>query len=451
MKFSTIFCVLFLAGISETNGFQGRTVGGLEVVVSAKEALARAASDVSPWPSFEPSAIPCLVFDGTTTWLIFSAETPEDFGRHPQDPTIAFYPGRHPSVVRDSITYVADMLCGSVIAGPADSPPALAARIAHEQFHVYWRRNGPKSRPFLYEIVDYPIESEANLLARRLETEALRRAMSHLALEEASEALAWMRTALKYRYSRSDLIGDCISYEELAEGLATYVEFACFPNDSSRSLPVGGYAVNAVIQRCYDVGRAWAVALDAFAPGWKHAAESDLVFLPELLSAYISDNEPPAASFSQDELVSTQRQVKADLDRYLAERTWKLEHFEEQDGYRVEFYFGGSTMQVVSCNMANILRIAPGEFLHDSGIYLTSYDSEFSVLVKRPAVTGSSSSTVWQGSVERLVISGLEDWPLIKPCEEGVRVECTGTTALLPHAMIRVNGKAVLIRAVQHE
>ena len=61
---------------------------------------------------------------------------------------------------------------------------------------------------------------------------------------------------------------------ELLEGLASYVE-AMSVGQTSVDLPREGYAANEVRGRCYEIGHALAVLLDAFAPMWKTAFEAD--------------------------------------------------------------------------------------------------------------------------------------------------------------------------------
>ena len=126
--------------------------------------------------------------------------------------------GRHPAVVGSSLIDLGGVTTATVLQGDR---PDVRAEIAHETFHVFCRVRHPAWGANEMSALTYPVEDPEVLTLRRLEAEALLRAV----LESSA---GWAAAAVSLRQDRFERLAEsAVRYErdlERCEGLAFYVE-----------------------------------------------------------------------------------------------------------------------------------------------------------------------------------------------------------------------------------
>jgi hypothetical protein len=221
------------------------------------------------WPGFEPQKIPVEIYDGKQTWLFRHPHPPQPFTES-EHKGVFVVNGRDASVTANTNIDVGGTPTAGVLLPKNTSVRDGAALIAHEAFHVYQHEHYPKWTANEADLFTYPVD-DAGLLQRRfMETEALRRA---LIAPDKTEAACWIAEALRVRNSRfAGMAPASVTYErnsELNEGLANYIQVKAAGETASFTLPSSGFYPEAVRQRAYQIGTAWALLLDRMTPGWQ--------------------------------------------------------------------------------------------------------------------------------------------------------------------------------------
>ena len=133
------------------------------------------------WPGFDPLAVPLVFYDGDDTYLFRCSEVPKGFKEmRVGECDVLVYDGRYPVVTASSVVEIAGMPAASVMFdGSANQAPTVIASLAiHEAFHVYQQACHPTWQGNETVLYLFPVD-DANLLSlRRMETEALRRALA---------------------------------------------------------------------------------------------------------------------------------------------------------------------------------------------------------------------------------------------------------------------------------
>jgi hypothetical protein len=270
------------------------------------------------WPGFDPLAVPLAVHDGSHTWLF----------RHPAPPE-GFLPveganrleGRHPTVTTDSSARIGTVETAIVTAGTLHGSPERAAGIAvREAFRAFQLRQHPTGLAVDLEFFAYP-SSDGDLLGlRRLESEALRRA---LATKHPAGAACWARIALDVRHERFQRMpSGAADYErriELTEGLAFYVEQrAVAPAVPLARFP--DFASDDVRLRAAPVGAAFAHLLDRFSAGWRHTLDFQASQpLDRLLAVSLPvPSRRSTCGFQPSERAGMEAAARADVARRMA-------------------------------------------------------------------------------------------------------------------------------------
>ncbi|MEL7059806.1 MAG: hypothetical protein AAGN46_07240, partial [Acidobacteriota bacterium] len=189
----------------------------------------RVAALGSLWPGFEPLTFPLAIYDGEATYLFRHPDPPEGFVAvvGAQQDTLV-WEGRHPAVIANSSAELGGTMTATLMIDRSEveeNLSALAAIALHETFHVFQRAQHPGWQANEADLFVYPIDDADALASRRLETEALRRA---LAATDSIDSSCWALRALALRSERfAGLDAAFAAYErgtELNEGLARYVE-----------------------------------------------------------------------------------------------------------------------------------------------------------------------------------------------------------------------------------
>ena len=238
----------------------------------------RVALTDSLWPGFDPLAVPLAIYDGQQTWLFRHPSPPPPFAAVPGSDLGAFaMPGREAAVTSNSSAEIGKTATATLlIDGPRANrtPLELAATAIHEAFHVYQRAHHPGWVGNEGDLLTYPVDNADLLALRRMESEALRRALAN---QEPAGAACWAAAALAFRRDRFAAMDSAYSaYErltELNEGLATYVQLRA-AGAATVEMPQGEFLAEGVRLRAYTVGPALASLLDRLAPAWRQEVEA---------------------------------------------------------------------------------------------------------------------------------------------------------------------------------
>lgn len=409
------------------------------------------------WPGFDPLAIPLAIFDGTQTWLYRHPKPPAGFvPLSGSTPAARVFPGRFPAVTSNSSAEVGGVPTATLLGdGTRGSrPPAeLAAVALHEAFHVFQRTHHPGWSGNEGDLLVYPVTNADLLAARRLESEALRRALAN---GEDAGAACWARVALTYRRERFALLDSAfVAYErltELSEGLAAYIQLKA-TGDSTVSIPPGEFLSEAVRYRAYIIGPALALLLDRLAPGWQAALErNDRESLDGLLDAALSGPGAPASApcgFTAVEIGAAKRDARIDAAEVTAGWGKRQRTFETLGGWRVVIQSApGHPLWPQGFDPLNIDRVEGGlihtRFLklgNDAGT-LTALDETDADIEARTA--GVGPHPIFNGVSWVEVV--LNAKPIVERTSGKTTIRGPGFVAEFTRAQVDESGKEVLVQ-----
>lgn len=388
--------------------------------------------DLPLWPGFEPRRIPVAIYDGERTILARHPSPPPEFKR---EGDIWTYLGRHPQMRANTSVDLGGVSTATVLMDPGSvtSPREWAAILIHESFHVFQRQRhatwqGDEGQLFLY-----PMDDAGPLGARRLETEALRRA---LAAKDPKEAACWARRALDMRRERfSALPPGSVAYErgtELNEGLASYLQNLALGKIDGPELPVSEYSAEDVRTRIYAVGPALAALLDRFDPAWRRALEEGrAASLDESLAASLQGKATAACGFTPDESAAARERAKQDAQRLVQERSGRREAFIGRTGWKLEILAAPSRpLWPQGFDPWNVSLVAKGEILHGRWLKLGNDDSTLEVLDRQSLTEGAGEHPLFNG-VRKLTVTGLAGEPAMRNEGDFLVIDAEGVTARL--------------------
>jgi len=404
------------------------------------------------WPGFDPLRIPLAVYDGAKTYLFRHPSPGPDFTR--LDPGTHVMSGRHPAVNSNTSAEIGGVATATLMAdGKKGDQPAdeLAAVALHESFHVYQRAHHKGWSGNEGDMLLYPFDHAATLALRRMETEALRRA---LATKSKAETECWARRALSLRYTRFAGMDSAYSrYErltELNEGLATYVELYAlwrkpeFPKDE--------FAAEAIRQRVYTVGPAWAYLLDLFYSEWKQALEkNDRQSLDGMLAESLgSDDRTGGCDFTREEKFAFTARAQKDAGAVIAKRKERREKFDARDGWRI--VVESSAKHLLWPNGFDPLNVelVDGGLLHTRFASLKNDDGSVEVLDGEGAditmfTSGPGPHPLFNGVSRAEIIVAAKPHVNIWG-EHRVEVKAPGVKVRLEHADVHEKERAVIVR-----
>ena len=325
----------------------------------------------------------------------------------------------------------------------------LAAIALHEAFHVFQRQRHPGWQANEADLFVYPVDDPDLLALRRLETEALGRALT--AADEAV-SVCWAIEALALRRQRFEILGEpFVAYErgtELNEGLATYVQHWAGGREDL-SIPDAGFPALEVRQRAYSTGLAFALLLDRFEPDWAVAFEAtDSGSLDETLGSAIRGRRTAECAFEAGLPGEVARAAGRDIETLLASRNERRKHFEELTGWRVVVEAAdGQPLWPQEFDPMNVERLDEG-VLHTRYLKLGN-DSGGLEAIDAPgadleAVTYRAGVHPLFNGVQRVVIAGLNK-PHVETVEGSCSVQAEGFSADFSRVEVRtVEGKIVL-------
>jgi hypothetical protein len=409
------------------------------------------------WPGFDPLAVPLAIYDGSRTWLFRHPKPPAGFTVVAGAvPAARAYQGRYPAVTANSSAEIGGVLTATLLADRPDSthtPRALAAVAVHEAFHVYQRTHHPGWVANEGALMVYPV-TDADLLAlRRLESEALRRAIAN---RENAGAACWTRVALGYRRERfAAMDSSFVSYErltELNEGLAAYLQLRA-AGDSLVPIPEDGFPPEAVRLRAYTIGPALALLLDRLAPGWREELERhDGQSLDSLLDAAVNAPGAPASepcAFTAVEVGGAKRDARIDAGAVPGGWESRQRAFDSKPGWRVVIQSApGQPLWPQGFDPLNIDR-TDGGLIHTRYLKLGNDAGEMTMLDE----AGADLEARTQGIGPHPLFNGVSWVEVVMPAKPTVEVSKTklvisapGFSAEFTHADYDASGQQVLVQ-----
>ncbi|MVN87643.1 hypothetical protein GO986_12810 [Deinococcus sp. HMF7620] len=380
------------------------------------------------WPNFVPAAIPYLIYDGHGT-VLWRAPSPEPGWQEQKDAWV--YPGRHPSVTANTATRLPDgRLAASLMLSSLDSHLTalqLAGLAVHEAFHVYQEGDtrGLWDADELAALT-YPVADPFILAARALESAALQRALRPDANTwplHAGRALAW-------RQARCErLAAEHVTYEramERKEGLAHYVELGF-----AQAVPVFppvDCAAEAVRQRAYTTGAAYALLLDRLSLDWKTLVEASGAALDELLAAHILPAERGPMS------PEVQAWAGAEAARVAHRQQEARRTFEGQRGQRLVLR-SVQPLWLRGFDPLNTLVLGEGAVLHHRFLQFANGAVEGEVLGQGCLTVAAGLNPLLSGFRE-IIIPGLEAARL---SGDGFTLEAGGVRIRSHHVPLQAN------------
>gem|GEM_PF-195155 len=402
------------------------------------------------WPGFDPRAIPVAIYDGERTLLFRHPSPPAGFEAVSGRDGVAEYPGRYPSVTANSSAEIGGLSTATLmLASDTVSALSQAGILIHEAFHVYQREHHPGWQANEVELFTYPSDDPELLALRRMETEALRRALGS---DQREEAACWGRIALDLRSERfTHMPPGAAAYErgtEWNEGLATYVERRAVDPPGWAILPEAGFAPEAVRQRAYEIGTSVALLLDRFSLEWRmELVEADSTFLDALLSAALPIPESGSAhcELTPVERERIQAAARADVDLLEANRADHRSAFLGQPGWTLVFDAAGVPLFPQGFDPMNVQAVSQGEVLHTRWLRLGNETGAIEVL-GRTALTESVGDHPLFNGVRSLTVAGLGSEPTVTESNGTVTLQADGVDAELRGATVERSGQTMTVR-----
>ncbi len=406
------------------------------------------------WPGFDPLSIPLAVFTGERTYLFRHPAPPEGFKPLPGIPSIFVFQGRHPAVTANTNTEIGGVPTATLLvdrAEPSSTARDRAAVALHEAFHVYQRRQHPDWVGNEGDMLLYPTDDARLLSLRRLESEALRRA---LAAPDPRVMRCWARQAMAHRRERFAAMEPAFSsYErltELNEGLAAYIQLMA-AGKKTLEIPAEEFRPAQVRARVYAIGPALALLLDRLRTGWQESIEmGEVRFLDEALEAAAgpAGTEPPVCSWTPAEVAGIESTAKKDTASVAADRASRRKAFDTRGGWRVIVEAAdGQPLWPQGFDPLNVERV-DGGLLHTRFLKLGNDDGELQAIDEAGAdveafTEGVGPHPIFNG-VRRFAVAGLAK-PEVATEGGQVTIHGPGFTATFRNASARVNGTEVVV------
>jgi hypothetical protein len=397
------------------------------------------------WPGFSPKAIPVAIYDGKETWLVRHPAPPAGFVRR-SDAMWAF-PGQHPVMRANTSVDLGGTMTATLLLNPQSSYGSRewAAVLIHETFHVFQRQHHPAWTGNEAEMFLYPVDDPELLTGRRLETEALRRA---LAAPARPGAACWASRAMEQRRGRfARMPAGSVAYErgtELNEGLAAFMEDIA-QDRHIPDLPADGYGPDQVRQAVYAIGPAQAALLDRFDPAWKMKIDSGAAAsLDQLLAVDLPLAESAGCAFTAEEKAGARARAGEDTAKLIAGRKADRAAFFARPGTRLVIEAGSHPLGLQGFDPLNVESLGGVEILHKRLLQLSNDRGTVEVLNREALSEGAGAHPLFDG-IRVLTLTGLSAEPKVTGEGETVKIEAEGFTATLKGALVQTSASLVRI------
>jgi hypothetical protein len=371
----------------------------------------------SLWPGFDSREYPVAIFDGERTLLFHHPSPPEGFVELEDHKGVWSMIGRHPAVVANTSTDLGGVRTATLMLeeGGKGSVKDLAAVVIHETFHVFQGKHYPGWGANEAELFLYPVEDAEKLSLRRLETDALVRALE---AGEAEESAGWAAVGMKLRGERYQGMPEgSIAYErgtELLEGTAHYVEFLAAGKEPGSILSERGFAPDDVRRRCYATGTAFALLLDRIDPKWKAGIkEGDVPALDILLDKALAEKSPPKCEFTGEQREAALTRAKTDVAELLEGRAALRREFESMEGWKVVITADeGAPLMLKGFDPMNVCRLSETEVLHTRFLKLGNDAGALEVMNRKSMTEAVGGHPLFSG-VGRITVAGIPNEPRV--------------------------------------
>ena len=400
------------------------------------------------------------LYDGQRTLLFRHPRPPPEFISLEGRSEARVFPGRHETVRANTAMEIGGILTATYAIDERKGRSArqLATGVLHEAFHVYQRERHPDWAGNEVELFVYPVENADLLGLRRLESEALGRA---LAEGDSAQAACWAAAALAKRRERFKVLNEgSAAYErgtELNEGLAQYVEVRALGErlgERGRShelsgpvLPKDEFAADEVRRRSYASGQALALLLDRFEPGWPERLEKgEGASLDELLEAALSRRAAGPCPFSDAEEARALEQARTDTRELVARNEASRRDFLDQPGWTlIVLADRGEPLFPQGFDPLNVQNLGAGEVLHTRWVKLGNSAGAMEVLDRQALTEGAGEHPLFEG-VRRVVVAGLSGEPAVRQSASAVTLEATGVKGEFRGGRLERAGRTLTVR-----
>lgn len=400
------------------------------------------------WPGFAPESVPVAIFDGTTTWLINHPSPPPGFSRVADVPGAFAMPGRPRSLTANTGTTLGGVPTATVMADFAHGTPrSWAAVIAHEAFHVFQAKRHRAWVANEADLFAYPFGSASALALRRLEFEALRRAVGATSVEGAA---CWAGVAMKERADRFPLIGPASArYErmtELHEGLAQYVQTRAEQQAPIALLPDTGFGTDAIRDRGYRSGLAMGVILDRLEPRWRSTldrADTGMT-LDSLLSTAAHTHAAGRCGFSAVRRTAAAARARADSAMREARLVQKEREALAAPGWTVRIESADTPLRVAGFDPLNVTRLSASRVLHSRMIELTRGADSVQVL-QHEALTDAAGNHPLFSGVRTLTVPGIDSGLVVRRVANAIELRAAGLMGRFVDARADTAGSVITV------
>jgi hypothetical protein len=362
------------------------------------------------WPGFDPKRVPLAIYDGERTVLVRHPSPPPEFK---QEGGLWIYAGQHSGMRANTSTELGGVTTATLLLDPQRGRDARkwASVLTHETFHVFQRERHPAWSGNEAELFTYPLDAE-RLAARRLESEAFRRA---LAAKDLKDVVCWSGKALDLRRQRyASLPAGSVAYErgtELNEGLAAFVENLALGDTDGPDLPAGEYSAEDIRNRAYAIGAAQAALLDRVDPGWRKALEEGQgANLDEMLTRALAGKPGSPCALSSEESAAAAARAREDVARLSQEKQKLRETFLGRPGWKIEFLSSAQPLWPQGFDPLNVTSLGKGEILHRRWVKLGNEGNTIEVLDRESLSEGAGEHPLFNG-LRKLTVTGLPEEP----------------------------------------
>jgi hypothetical protein len=401
------------------------------------------------WPGFEPTSTPLAVYDGERTWLFDFPGDVDGMAPDPRCPSARSQAGLHPDVRSNTtITWggrtVATVLGTRLGHCDGDSVLSTAAVAIHETFHAFQRQHHQRWQGDESIVFTYPCDDDSLAVLVGLELEALGRAVS---AGSDAESARWARLAVSLRRARGDRMPRAaFAYErdnEWNEGLAQYVQSRALeqarrehPGARARVRRERSFGLEAVRERVYVAGEAWAVLLDRHSPQWKEQlSRCDSLALHELVGSAQRIAHSKPAHFEASDIARVRSQALASVNVSREARARRGGDFLALPGHTLVIETTGEPLWPQGFDPLNVKSAEGGKVLHTRWVKLGNKAGQIEVLGRSCLTEPAGTHPLFNG-VRRVTITGLPDAPEITAGDSSVTVHAQGVDATLRGAQI---------------
>jgi hypothetical protein len=382
------------------------------------------------WSGFEITDIPVAIYDGKQTWLFRHPAPPDPFMPHPDHDEVYVMDGRHPSVVANSIAMINDQIAATVMLEGVQRTDlsGIASIVIHEMFHVYQAIRHPDWNADVSALFLYPFDRAELLQLRRLETEAIHRALH---MENAEESIAWCRHALQIREHRFRLLPpEAVLFErntERHEGLAHYIELKAL-GKKTVAFPEEEYAPDGIRGRCYLVGCAWAQLLDRLDPDWPEQLAEKNGYLDERLGSILDTriSKTVSVDFTSAEKKSAYLKAVSDIVSWNQTRDSLKREFFATFGWKLAIETK-TPLRTWGIDPSNAQKLNDAEVLHTRFIRLGSQTDRIEMLKGSALTVGAGAHPLFDG-IQSAVFQLVRE-PRAEFNDETVEIESEGFKA----------------------